>query len=48
MASLSIRDVYKTYPNGVPVLKGVNIDIEDGQFLILVGGSAAGNRRCST
>ncbi len=31
MASLSIRDVYKTYPNGVPVLKGVNIDIDDGQ-----------------
>src|SRR3954467_6970525 len=42
MASLSIRDVYKTYPNGVPVLKGVNIDIEDGQFLILVGGSGCG------
>ena len=42
MASLSIRDVYKTYPNGVPVLKGVNIDIDDGQFLILVGGSGCG------
>ncbi|KAF1056073.1 MAG: Trehalose import ATP-binding protein SugC [Burkholderia gladioli] len=42
MASLSIRDVYKTYPNGVPVLKGVDIDIEDGQFLILVGGSGCG------
>ncbi|MGH8781310.1 ABC transporter ATP-binding protein [Paraburkholderia sp.] len=42
MASLSIRDVYKTYSNGVPVLKGVDIDIEDGQFLILVGGSGCG------
>src|SRR5580698_8585239 len=42
MASLSIRDVFKTYANGVPVLKGVNIDIEDGQFLILVGGSGCG------
>jgi multiple sugar transport system ATP-binding protein len=42
MASLSIRDVYKTYANGVPVLKGVNIDIDDGQFLILVGGSGCG------
>ncbi|MEJ0003673.1 MAG: sn-glycerol-3-phosphate ABC transporter ATP-binding protein UgpC [Pararobbsia sp.] len=42
MASLSIRDVYKTYPNGVEVLKGVDIDIEDGQFLILVGGSGCG------
>src|SRR6201988_1319833 len=42
MASLSICDVYKTYPNGVPVLKGVDIEIEDGQFLILVGGSGCG------
>src|ERR1700747_1637570 len=42
MASLSIRDVYKPYPNGVPVLKGVDIEIEDGQFLILVGGSGCG------
>jgi multiple sugar transport system ATP-binding protein len=42
MASLSICDVYKTYPNGVPVLKGVDIKIEDGQFLILVGGSGCG------
>ncbi len=42
MASLSIRDVYKTYANGVPVLKGIDIDIEDGQFLILVGGSGCG------
>jgi multiple sugar transport system ATP-binding protein len=42
MASLSIRDIYKTYPNGVPVLKGVDIDIDDGQFLILVGGSGCG------
>jgi multiple sugar transport system ATP-binding protein len=42
MASLSIRNVRKTYPNGVEVLKGVNIDIDDGQFLILVGGSGCG------
>ena len=48
MASLSIRDVYKTYPNGVPVLKGVDIEIEDGQFLIRSAGRAAGSRRCST
>lgn len=42
MASLSIRNVYKDYANGVPVLKGVNIDIKDGEFLILVGGSGCG------
>ncbi len=42
MASLSIRNVYKTFPNGVEVLKGVNLEIEEGQFLILLGGSGCG------
>jgi multiple sugar transport system ATP-binding protein len=42
MASLSIRNVCKTFPNGTEVLKGVNIEVEDGQFLILVGGSGCG------
>ena len=42
MAGLTITDVYKTYPNGVEVLKGINIEAADGQFLILVGGSCCG------
>jgi multiple sugar transport system ATP-binding protein len=42
MAGLSIRGVTKTYPNGVPVLKGIDLNIADGQFLILVGGSGCG------
>src|SRR4029078_12261790 len=42
MAGLSIKDVYKTYPNGVEVLKGINLDVADGQFLILVGASGCG------
>jgi multiple sugar transport system ATP-binding protein len=42
MASLSIRNVRKVYPNGAEVLKGINLEIEDGQFLILVGGSGCG------
>jgi multiple sugar transport system ATP-binding protein len=42
MASLSIRNVRKVYPNGNEVLKGINMDIEHGQFLILVGGSGCG------
>jgi len=39
---LSIRNARKVYPNGTEVLKGINIDIADGQFLILVGGSGSG------
>jgi len=42
MASLTIRNVRKVYPNGAEVLKGIDLDIEDGQFLILVGGSGCG------
>ena len=42
MSSLSIRNVRKVYPNGVEVLKDINIEIKDGQFLILVGGSGSG------
>ncbi|MDP9108516.1 MAG: sn-glycerol-3-phosphate ABC transporter ATP-binding protein UgpC [Pseudomonadota bacterium] len=42
MASLSIRNVRKVYPNGAEILKGVNLEIRDGEFLILVGGSGCG------
>ncbi|WP_136419177.1 sn-glycerol-3-phosphate ABC transporter ATP-binding protein UgpC [Herbaspirillum sp. ST 5-3] len=42
MANLSIRNVRKVYPNGNEVLKGINMDIDHGQFLILVGGSGCG------
>ncbi|PWF48272.1 ABC transporter ATP-binding protein [Massilia glaciei] len=42
MASLSIRNVRKVYPNGAEVLKGVDLEINDGEFLILVGGSGCG------
>jgi multiple sugar transport system ATP-binding protein len=42
MASLAIRNVRKVYPNGAEILKGIDLDIEDGQFLILVGGSGCG------
>ena len=42
MAALTIKNVRKVYNNGVEVLKGIDIDIQDGQFLILVGGSGSG------
>lgn len=42
MASLSIRNVRKVYPNGAEILKGINLEIQDGEFLILVGGSGCG------
>ena len=42
MASLGIHNVRKTYGKNVEVLKGINLEIADGEFLILVGGSGCG------
>lgn len=41
MSALSIINVQKRY-GPVEVLKGINIDVEDGEFLILVGPSGCG------
>ncbi len=41
MGAVSISDVRKSYGN-VEVLHGVSIDIEDGEFVILVGPSGCG------
>ncbi len=41
MASVTIRDIYKSY-GSVPVLHGVDIDMEDGEFVVLVGPSGCG------
>ncbi len=45
MASLGIHNIRKTYgekAKRVEVLKGINLHIADGEFLILVGGSGCG------
>ncbi len=35
-------DVTKTYPNGVQALKGINLTINDGEFVAIIGLSGAG------
>ncbi len=35
-------DVWKTYPNGVHALRGINIKIDKGEFVYVVGPSGAG------
>lgn len=42
MAKLSIRHLYKTYENRVEVLKDVNVEAADGEFVVLVGPSGCG------
>ena len=39
---LQVRDLHKSFANGIEVLKGVNLEVKDGQFLILVGSSGCG------
>ena len=41
MASVTIRDVKKSY-GATAVIHGVNVDIKDGEFVILVGPSGCG------
>ncbi|MBV9539444.1 MAG: ATP-binding cassette domain-containing protein, partial [Acidisphaera sp.] len=41
MASVSIREVRKAF-GSTPVLHGVNVEVEDGEFVILVGPSGCG------
>lgn len=41
-AILSIRDLRKSYANGFEALKGVNLDIEEGEILALLGPNGAG------
>lgn len=39
---IEFRNVKKSYPNGTVALKGVNLCIEDGEFVFIVGHSGAG------
>ena len=42
MASISIRNLNKTYPDGVEVIDGLNLEIKDKEFIVLVGPSGCG------
>lgn len=42
MASINLDNVVKTYPDGFTAVKGVSLDIADGEFVILVGPSGCG------
>src|ERR1700760_2883035 len=40
--ALSVRGLTKTYKNGVQALKGVDLDVEQGDFFALLGPNGAG------
>src|SRR3954452_14709662 len=42
MAGIELRDVTKRYPDGFEAVKHMDLDIGDGEFMILVGPSGCG------
>lgn len=42
MDIINVRNVYKTYPNGVGAIFNLNLSIEKGDFVFIIGGSGSG------
>ena len=42
MAEITLRGVTKRYPDGTEAVKAIDLDIHDGEFMILVGPSGCG------
>ena len=42
MKIISLKNIYKTYPNGVTALADVNLDIDKGEFVFIIGPTGCG------
>lgn len=42
MATLSLKNVKKTYPGNIQAIHGINLDVVDGEFIVIVGPSGCG------
>ncbi len=42
MSTLSFKEVKKTYPGGVAVIHGLDAEVKDGEFIVIVGPSGCG------
>ncbi len=46
MSAISIKNLKKTYANGFVALKGIDLEIEEGDFFALLGPNGAGKSTC--
>ena len=42
MATVSLQKVTKVYPNGTTAVSGLDLEVADGEFMVLVGPSGCG------
>ena len=42
MANLSLKNVTKVYPGNIEVIHGIDMDVQDGEFVVIVGPSGCG------
>ena len=42
MASVTLRGIHKCYDNAVAVIKGIDLEVRDGEFMVFVGPSGCG------
>jgi multiple sugar transport system ATP-binding protein len=42
MATITLENISKVYPNGFQAVKGIDLDVGDGEFMVLVGPSGCG------
>lgn len=46
MAGLKLQAVTKSWDGKTCVIKPLTLDVADGEFIVMVGPSGCGNRRC--